>query len=184
MVMNYMERAFSLVFSLLILFFSQSVSWAQKIPVNSSNHRYAGVRIAYLRSSLSDCSFQYSPVDFCDEKHVNEIKSALSNMRPNFNQNFIVITPTEWKADHMQSVLAIDVRTGIAYPLPIDGYSGFLREKSKSKKNGKIQFSLSDNRLCITGGILVYRAFEEGTFCFKFENDKFVGHHTEYMHSN
>jgi hypothetical protein len=115
---------------------------------------------------------------------VSEIKSALKNGKPNFNQYFIVITPTEWEKDHLKSVLAIDTRNGIAYPVPIDGYSGFLHGKSRSKENGKISFSLNGSELCITGGILVYRAFEEGKFCFKFENDKFVGHHTEYMYLN
>jgi hypothetical protein len=138
--------------SLLVVFFSQSASRGQEVAVNSSNHSYSGVRIAYLTSSLTDCSFQYSPVDFCDERHVSEIKSALSTMKPNFNRSFIVITPTESEMDHMRSVLVIDVRTGIAYPLPIDGYSDFLHEKSRAKQNGKIQFALNDNQLCIAGG--------------------------------
>jgi len=184
MITIHMKRTYFMALSLLVVFFSQSASRGQEVAVNSSNHLYSGVRIAYLTSSLTDCSFQYSPVDFCDERHVSEIKSALSTMKPNFNRSFIVITPTESEMDHMRSVLVIDVRTGIAYPLPIDGYSGFLHEKSRAKQNGKIQFVLNDNRLCITGGILVYRAIEEGTFCFKFENDRFVGHHTEYMYSN
>lgn len=78
--------------------------------------------------------------------------------------------------------MAIDVNNGLVYPLPIDAFSGFMHGNSTSKEDGKIIFSKDSNRVCIKGALLVYRSFEEGSFCFEFADDKFIGHHTEYMY--
>ncbi|RQH10136.1 hypothetical protein D1Y85_01770 [Paraburkholderia dinghuensis] len=140
------------------------------------------MNIAYAKSDLTECSFQYSPVDFCDEKHLSAINQAISGKSANFNGHFILLVYPEWEQYHQQSVMAIDTKTGVVYPLPIDAFSGFMHGHSTAKDHGVIRYSLSSSKVCISGAILVYRAFEEGNFCFEFSGDKFIGHHTEYMY--
>ncbi|PRE81148.1 hypothetical protein C6Q13_26065 [Burkholderia gladioli] len=149
---------------------------------NTSNHQYISVKILYATSALTNCSFQYSPIDFCDAKHVEAYQDAIKNNSPNFNDHYILLTYPEFKNYHQRTVVAIDTQTGVVYPLPIDAFSGYMRGRRTAKDDGKITYSLDSNKVCISGAILVYRAFEEGNFCFDFVGDKFVGHHTEYMY--
>ncbi|WP_088579499.1 hypothetical protein [Burkholderia ubonensis] len=146
------------------------------------NHAYKEVKIAYATSELTKCSFQYSPVDFCDDKHVAAYSDALKTQVSNFNGNYIILVYPEFKNYHQRSVVAIDTKTGVVYPLPIDAFSGFMHGRRVAKDEGKISYSINSNKVCISGAILVYRSFEEGDFCFEFVGDKFVGHHTEYMY--
>lgn len=178
-----MKGILNITIAIFFVFFSAK-GFAQSKPAGiDGNHPYVGVKIAYLKSTLTDCSYQFSPVDFCDKKHLKAINSAIANLKPNFNQHYILITHPEWEKDHQKSVLAIDSTTGVVYPLPIDAYSGILHNGS-ARGDGRIDFSLNSNKVCIAGAILVYRAFEQGNFCFNFEGDRFVGHHTEYMYTN
>ncbi|EIP87784.1 hypothetical protein A33K_15805 [Burkholderia humptydooensis MSMB43] len=140
------------------------------------------MKISYVTSDLTKCSFQYSPVDFFDEKHVAAYSDALKTQAANFNQHYIVLAYPEFKNYHQRSVVAIDTKTGVVYPRPIDAFSGFKHGRRAAKDEGKISYSISSNKVCIGGAILVYRSFEEGDFCFEFVGDKFVGHHTEYMY--
>jgi hypothetical protein len=80
--------------------------------------------------------------------------------------------------------MAIDANTGIVYPLPIDAYSGLMGNSPSAKTDGKLTFNLNSDQICIQGAILAYRAFQEGNFCFQFKDDRFIGHHTEYMYPN
>ncbi|RQP34129.1 hypothetical protein [Burkholderia ubonensis] len=146
------------------------------------NHAYAEVKIAYATSDLTKCSFQYSPVDFCDDKHVAAYNDTLKTQASNFNEHYILLVYPEFKNYHQRSVVAIDTQTGVVYPLPIDAFSGFMRGRRTAKDEGKISYSINSDKVCISGAILVYRSFEEGNFCFEFVGDKFVGHHTEYMY--
>ncbi len=147
-----------------------------------TNHLYAGVNIAYAKSDLTECSFQYSPIDFCDKKHLSAINQAIAGRSANFNGHFILLVYPEWSQHHQQSVMAIDTITGIVYPLPIDAFSGLMYGRSIEKDRDVIKYSISSKKVCINGAILVYRAFKEGNFCFEFSGDKFTGHHTEYMY--
>ncbi|MBU9348065.1 hypothetical protein KTE11_25495 [Burkholderia multivorans] len=154
----------------------------QSSVISEGNHAYTEVKISYATSELTKCSFQYSSIDFCDEKHVAVYNEVLGEKSANFNGHYIILVYPEFKEYHQRSVVAIDTKTGVVYPLPIDAFSGFMRGRSVAKDEGKISYSLKSNKVCINGAILVYRAFEEGNFCFEFVGDKFVGHHTEYMY--
>jgi hypothetical protein len=136
------------------------------------------VQIAYRSQG---CSFQFSPVDFCDEKHMGLINAAISEQAPNFNQHYILLLISEWPKYHQRSVAAIDTTTGVVYPAPIDAYSGPLNKKGSAEQDGKVTFGMDSNKVCIDGSILVYKATEQGNFCFDFQADRFVGHHTTYM---
>ncbi|NIF87781.1 hypothetical protein [Burkholderia sp. Cy-637] len=149
---------------------------------NTINHPYTLVKISYATSELTNCSFQYSPINFCDAKHVEAYRDALKNNPPNFNDHYILLTYPEFKNYHQRTAVAIDTQTGVVYPLPIDAFSGYMHGRRTAKDDGKITYSLDGNKVCISGAILVYRAFEEGNFCFDFVGDKFIGHHTEYMY--
>ncbi|WP_217104086.1 hypothetical protein [Burkholderia multivorans] len=154
----------------------------QSSVIHEGNHAYTEVKISYATSELTKCSFQYSSIDFCDEKHVAAYNEVLGGKSANFNGHYIILAYHEFKEYHQRSVVAIDTNSGVVYPLPIDAFSGFMRGRSVAKDEGKISYSLKSNKVCISGAILVYRAFEEGDFCFEFVGDKFVGHHTEYMY--
>ncbi|MBR7958836.1 hypothetical protein KDW41_00025 [Burkholderia vietnamiensis] len=177
-----MRKIFIFAFLSALTIFSFAI-FAKQPKVNiESNHPYTEVKIAYTTSDLTKCSFQYSPVDFCDDKHIATYNNALKTQAPNFNEHYILLPYPEFTNYHQRSVVAIDTRTGIVYPLPIDAFSGFMRGRRIAKDEGKISYSIGSNKVCITGAILVYRSFEEGNFCFELVGDKFVGHHTEYMY--
>lgn len=78
-------------------------------------------------------------------------------------------------------MVAIDKRSGVVYPVPIDSYFDTPKEVGTSAQHAKLNFSKESNEVCIYGSILVYRANETGKFCFRLEGNKFVGHHTTYM---
>ena len=159
---------------------SLAASHAESLAV-AKNHSFDGVKISY---SHNECSFMYSPVDFCDERHTAEMKDALANRVANFNEHYILLKIKEWRPSEYygDSVVAIDVQTGIAYPMPFDYYSGSINMRnSKAIKKPKLTFSANSNKVCIEGSILVYRATTNGRFCFDFDGDRFTGYHTEYM---
>ncbi|MBU9193062.1 hypothetical protein KTD33_00765 [Burkholderia gladioli] len=177
-----MKKTFSALILAALASVSPCLFAKTQTQANTSNHQYTSVKIAYATSELTNCSFQYSPVDFCDAKHVKAYQDSLKNDSPNFNGHYILLTYPEFKDYHQQTAVAIDTQTGVVYPLPIDAFSGYMHGRRAAKDEGKITYSLESNKVCISGAILVYRAFEEGNFCFEFAGDKFVGHHTEYMY--
>jgi hypothetical protein len=142
------------------------------------NHPFSKVDMVY---ESQGCSFPYSPVDFCNEKHLAAYKEAINTRKADFAGHYVLLSVSEWPRYYQRSVVAIDVNTGVVYPLPIDAYSGVTDSKGNIHKDGILEYKATESRLCIKGGILVYRAIDEGTFCFKFEGNQFTGHHTEYM---
>ncbi|WP_080429219.1 hypothetical protein [Burkholderia ubonensis] len=171
---------YSILVALTVL--SLEVLAKQAVANEIKNHPYAEVKISYVTSDLTKCSFQYSPIDFCDDSHVAAYGDALKKQSANFNEYYILLAYPEFKKYHQRSIVAIDTRTGVVYPLPIDAFSGFMRGRPVAKDEGKISYSIKSNKVCISGAILVYRSFEEGDFCFEFDKDKFVGHRTQYMY--
>ena len=146
---------------------------------STENHPYNSVQIAYPRD---ECSFQFSSVDFCDEKHLTAIKSAIAVREPDFGEKYILLSiPEGLPAFFQHSLVAIDVTTGVVYPVPIDGYSGVTDAEGYAKNAGKLKFNLHSNKVCISGAIIVHRMIENGNVCFFLEGDRFVGHHTPYM---
>jgi hypothetical protein len=142
------------------------------------NHSFTRIDLVYQEAG---CSFDTSPVDFCDENHMRLINNAIKQQQPNFNQHYILLTIAVWPEYHQRSVVAINTKTGVVYPLPIDVYSGPLDKAGNPRKDGKITFSLNSKQVCIDGAILAYRSVKEGKFCFSMLDNKFVGHHTPYM---
>ena len=151
---------------------------AQTDNVATRNHAFAGVEIAYRSAG---CSFEFSPIDFCDETHVEFIEAAIRDKTSNFNRHFILLAIPEWPEYHQQSIVAIDTRDGVVYPVPIDAYSGRLGSDGNPTGEGKLSYGLSSNEVCVEGAVLAYRALDEGRFCFRLERDRFVGHRTPYM---
>lgn len=147
-----------------------------------ANHWFDSVDIAYAHD---ECSFQYSPIDFCDERHVSEINNAIAHSAANFNRHYILLKIQEWRpSEHYgESLVAIDTLTGIVYPLPFDYYSGRVNMKnSRIVKEPTLSFSVERSEVCIDGSILVYRAINNGHFCFNFDGKRFTGFKTEYVH--
>ena len=149
--------------------------------VATANHPFSHVQIAY---SHNECSFLYSPVDFCDERHVSEIKNALGNQVANFDGHYILLKIKEWRPSEYygNSIVAIDTESGVVYPMPFDYYTGEINmTDAKVTKRPGLTFSAGSKKVCIDGSILVYRATTNGHFCFYFDGHKFSGFHTEYM---
>lgn len=145
------------------------------------NHLFDRVDIKFSHADTG-CSFQYSPFDFCDARHIAAIKYAISNKSANFNKRYILLSIEEWPpSPDFKSLVAIDTLTGIVYPVPIDDYSGHMNNRGNLTSKPKLSFSLQSNRLCIDGAILVYRATTNGHFCFDFDGEKFTGYQTGYM---
>ncbi|WP_240324416.1 hypothetical protein [Trinickia diaoshuihuensis] len=155
------------------------VAYAGEGGIEPNNHPYANVRIAY---PSDECSFQFSSVDFCDEKHLTEIKRAIAERRPDFGGKYILLSIPEGSPSFFQrSLVAIDTTTGIVYPVPIDAYSGATDGNGYAKSVGKLKYNIHSNQVCITGAIFMHRMVEDGNFCFALKEDRFVGHHTPYM---
>ncbi|WP_257813232.1 hypothetical protein [Burkholderia glumae] len=147
-------------------------AWAE----SDSAIAFSKVEIDYPRD---ECSFKYSPVDFCDNKHIKEYNSALQTKSANFNSNYILLPIKE--RDDERSLVAIDKRSGVVYPVPIDSYFDTPKGNGVPERRAKLKFSKQSNEVCIYGTILVYRANGTGKFCFQLEGNKFVGYHTTYM---
>jgi len=144
----------------------------------SGNAPYAGVVMSYPHSG---CSYQYSPVDFCDAAHRAQINEAIRTQVPNFNTHYILAQLDERKEYFQRSIVLIDSRDGTVYPLPIDAFSGPLVDKEGAREYGKVETSREADTFCVSSALLVYRAFEEGRFCFGFDGVRFTGHTTQYM---
>lgn len=135
-----------------------------------------GIKIKINYPNSDGCSFSFSPVNFCDDRHTIIINKALAEKPPNFFKDYILISISERKKYHQRSIVVINSLNGEVYPVPIDTYSG-----RNSIEDGKINFNLESNKLCIEGDILVYRAIKSGCFCFILEGGKFTGYSTAYM---
>jgi hypothetical protein len=168
----------------IIMFVTGIAAGHEAAPIATANHPFDYVEINYPSVGPSPgCSFQFSPMDFCDARHVKIIKSAISSKSANFNKHYILLSIEEWPpSPDGRSLVAIDTLTGIVYPVPIDAYGGRMDDQGKIRSRPKLFFSLKSNRLCIKGDILVYRANINGHFCFDFDGEKFTGYQTDYMH--
>ncbi|MBT8769602.1 hypothetical protein [Metapseudomonas boanensis] len=140
------------------------------------------ITISIKYSNQEGCSFSFSPINFCDKRRIQEMEKALINTPPNFNKHYIIAIIPERMEYHQNSIVAIDSRSGVAYPVPIDAYSGTPNKDDPKGKNGSVIFEIGSNKLCIEGEILAARALESGLFCFYFKDEKFTGHKTSYMH--
>ncbi|HTH73143.1 MAG TPA: hypothetical protein VL635_01940 [Trinickia sp.] len=172
-----MKNALVIIFSLIAVMLSEGAS-ASNVDSSNKNHEFEKVQINYRTGDL--CSFQFSPVYFCDDRHISEIKKAIAEKRPNFNRHYILISILERKEYYEHTLVAVDAETGIAYPFPFDSYSGYMDEKGNVHDFGHVSYSLDSNQVCVAGSIVAYRETDSGKLCWKFEGGKFVGHRTPY----
>ncbi|WP_236674349.1 hypothetical protein [Paraburkholderia hospita] len=176
-IMRYIFR----ILALIILFFIHLSNSDAKFSAMISNHSFDHIEIGYAHNG---CSFLYSPVNFCEERHIAKIKQAISIRSVNFNGHYIILRIKEWKSSDIygDSVVVIDALTGIVYPMPFDYFSGRIDMKnSQTIRKPRLTFYRGNNRVCIDGSILVYRATTNGIFCFDFDGHKFNGYRTEYI---
>jgi len=166
---------------LIIIAFASAAMACHAEPVHG-HHPFDHVEIA--NSDNRKCSFRYSPVDFCDDRHVLEMRNALNSKAANFNKYYILLKIKEWRpSEHYgDSIVILDTRTGVAYPMPFDYYTGAIHENnSKTIQKSKLVFSENNDEVCIIGAIMVYRSITNGNFCFFFDGKTFSGYRTEYM---
>lgn len=165
----------------LLINFASLTWYACAADANSAkrNHEFKEIKLGYSGGPL--CSFQYAPVYFCDDRHIAEIKEAIETKASNFNGHYILLPILERKEYYQRSLVAIDVETGVVYPLPFDFYSGDIDKKGAIHNYGRILYSLGSNRVCILGSIVAHRQIDSGKLCWDFDGAKFVGHYTPYM---
>lgn len=176
-----MNKITRLFFTIVVCGFGAVTGHARSLG-ETTNHPFDHVEIAY--SHTYKCSFMYSPIDFCDARHVSEIKDAIATRVANFNGHYLLVKIKEWRPSEYygDSVVIIDIETGVVYPMPFDYYAGAVNTgNTKARGKPRLIFSADNNKICIDGSILVYRATTNGKFCFKFEGNKFSGYQTEYM---
>lgn len=142
------------------------------------NAGYAGVR---MLSPHSGCTFLSSPINFCDDRHRAEINKVIAEQRPNFNGHYIVAELEEWPEYFQRSVVVINARSGVVYPVPIDALSGALSSRGRPMGHGTLETSVDAQQFCLLGTILAYRSINEGRFCFGFDGVRFTGYQTAYM---
>lgn len=152
---------------------------APTFPV--ANAPYLGVK---MLSPHSGCSFLSSPINFCDARHRSLIDRVIAEQRPSFNGHYIVAQLEEWPEFFQRSVVVVNSRTGIVYPLPIDALSGPLSSAGRSVGYGIVETSVEAEEFCLVGAVLAYRSINEGRFCFGFDGVRFAGHKTPYMASD
>jgi hypothetical protein len=128
-----------------------------------------------------NCSFPHSPVNFCDPYHTGAVSKAIKDLAPNFNSQYILLAITERPKYHQKSIVAINPSTGHFYPVPIDFFSGTPSKSDPEGADGRLEFGLESNRMCVSGDIVVYRSIKTGNFCFFLEGERFTGYHTTYM---
>ncbi|MCG5074702.1 hypothetical protein [Paraburkholderia tagetis] len=115
------------------------------------NHPFDRLEIAYPHNG---CSYLYSPVDFCDERHISEIKIAIEKDEINYNGHYILLRIKEWRpSEHYgDSVVVIDAETGVVYPLPFDYFSGRVNINSSAiEKNPRLTFSVKTIKYALMG---------------------------------
>lgn len=166
---------------LLLILFLCTTSIFSEAQERSLENRNGPPLIKIKYKTNDGCSFSYSPVNFCDTEHTQEIANAIKEKTPNFNKHYILITIPERPEYHQKSIVAIDSLSGVVYPVPVDAFSGTPSDRAPEGKEGKLIFSTDSKKLCIEGDILAYRVISSGNFCFLLEEEKFVGHHTPYM---
>lgn len=172
-----MKNIFNLLFLTFAIIFGRcaySADSGSKRP----NHKFDKVSIEYPTGDL--CSFQFSPVYFCDDRHISEIEMALETRHPDFNHHYILLSILEREEYYERSLVAIDTETGIAYPFPFDFYSGRVDARGNVHDYGRVTYSLNDSHVCVTGSIVAYRETDSGKLCWDFNNGRFVGHRTPY----
>ncbi|SIN83125.1 hypothetical protein [Paraburkholderia phenazinium] len=146
---------------------------------SGKNHPFERVELGYPGGE--ECSFEYSPIHFCDDVHLEYINLAIQKYAVNFNGHYILLPIPERKEYFEHSLVAIDVVTGIVYPLPFDSYSGVVDKKGNAHNYGKLSFDLKSNKICVNGTVVAYKQEDSGNMCWTFEKNKFVGHSTPYM---
>lgn len=163
--------ALSAFTALLYLLSFESAAHAEAVSFN----------VVELNYSRVECSFKYSPINFCDQKHIEKYNAALRDSPVNFNRHYTLLAIKEWRDSDEKSLVAIDQNTGTVYPVPIDSFSPSFDSTRRAERHAKLDFSENSDRVCINGSILVYRATQTGKFCFRFDGTKFFGYHTAYM---
>ncbi|MBH1431603.1 hypothetical protein I5U42_09890 [Stenotrophomonas maltophilia] len=139
---------------------------------------YSGMNLPYDHDG---CSYRYSPVDFCDAQHRARIEEALRTGQPNFNQHYLLVQVDDRPEYFQRTLVLVDTRTGRATPLPIDAFTGPAGKGGNATGYGTLETGVDQQQFCLDGALLVYRAFEEGRFCFGFDGERFTGHETQYM---
>ncbi|QBG94623.1 hypothetical protein [Xanthomonas oryzae] len=139
---------------------------------------FTGVEIEYRADG---CSYRYSPINFCDERHLKLIKDALKNNSINFGKKYILVSIPERKRFFENSLVAIDAETGVAYPFPFDFYSGKTDKAGNSHGDGIVHYAINSDQVCIDGSIMAYKEMQNGHLCWKFDAGRFVGQRTPYL---
>lgn len=127
------------------------------------------------------CSFVASPINYCDARFSSAYKKALETRLSDFNREFIVVAVDSRPEYGQQSIVAVNSKTKMVYPLPFDFLAASF-PKSPPYRNGRLTYSQDSNELCVDGAILAYRSVQSGQMCWRLEGNQFVGEITPYTY--
>ena len=96
---------------------------------------------------VSNCESDLFNGDYCSKKNIAKYKKALTTMKPNFDQKYILLNTGSAQSLEM---IALDTQTGIAYPLNYQ-FTGWEDDSGKVLKKPSYTFSLNDAKLCLMG---------------------------------
>ncbi|TCM62716.1 hypothetical protein EC844_12434 [Acinetobacter calcoaceticus] len=124
--------------------------------------------------ATSICEFDYDAFNFCTQANLKKYQAALKKQAPNFNTKYILLNVGSAKAIRY---VAIDTQDGLVIPLR-DTILGFKDEHGDlTGKPPKINYSINQPNLCISGSIDAYRdAYDNIELCYTIEKDQFSKH--------
>lgn len=96
---------------------------------------------------VSECDSDYFNGDYCTKANIAKYKTALKNMKANFDKKYILLNTGT--SDSLE-MIALDTQTGIAYPLNYQ-FTGWEDNQGNIKKKPSYTFSLNDPKLCLMG---------------------------------
>lgn len=97
--------------------------------------------------SVSNCESDYFNGNFCSKKNIKRYQQALLTQKPNFSQTYILLNTGN--SDSLE-LIALDTKTGIAYPLNYQ-FTGWEDNKGNIKKKPAYTYSLNDSKVCLSG---------------------------------
>jgi len=129
------------------------------------NHDFSGV---------TTCQDDFSEVNFCDERHVRDVREALAGRSADFNRKYLVVKFAEGPA--RTSFAAVGTRDGMVYPLPFDSFGPFVDVFGAPVRSpqAKVEYRVDSDVICFTGSTYDYRnVLENRTTCFRMKPSGF-----------
>jgi hypothetical protein len=143
------------------------VAPAATAAVPAPNHPFARV---------AECSRDYAETDWCDAAHRAAIEAAIASRRADFAGHHVLLVVPDAAQPGRVAIAAIDARTGVVHPLPVDSIGGDVDDRGFDLPGARprIDYDLASARVCLSGSLYEYRnTVTNTTACFELGADGF-----------